>query len=273
MDQLHTGALINLDSQPERLAAMQTQLAALGLSERYERLSAIVGTAHAGSKLPPGALGCFLSHRRALDMARPGTFLHLLEDDVVLSRHFEPAVRAAVDAGALAGYDLIFTGLIVVPSDFQLLRQLESAYAANTRSAVPSFGVFDLKGFMFAGTGSYLVNPAALPKVRRLLDEALNGPMNQPIDLLYRSAAWDGRLRMGCFFPFLTTTRVDAVSTSAIRPADRTAQALDVLSAAFYAEADHGQLSKLVAPAVPNKRLDVVAAALRVMLADDFRLS
>jgi GR25 family glycosyltransferase involved in LPS biosynthesis len=265
----YSGVLINLDSQAERLAAMHAGLEVAGLLERYERLSAVVGSARQGSRLSPGAMGCFLSHRRTIDMAKPGSFLHVLEDDVQLSRYFDSAVRAAIGAEALANYDIVFTGLIVVPSDLLMLRGLESAFVQNTRSNVPSFGILDLKGFMFAGTGSYLVNPASVAKVRRLLDDALNGPMNQPIDLLYRSAIWDDRLRAGCFFPFLSTTRVDAVATSTIRPADRTAQMLDVLSAAFYVDADYGQLARAIAPPAANKRLDVVTAALRVMFSED----
>ena len=269
MDPSYSGVLINLDSQAGRLAAMRAGLKALGLLDRYERLSAVVGSTQPGSKLSPGAMGCFLSHRRALDSAKPGVFLHILEDDVDLSRHFDAAVRAAIGAGALANHDIVFTSLIVIPSDFQMLRGLESAYVQNMRSSVPLFGILDLKGLMFAGTGSYLVNPASVVQVRRLLDDALNGPMNQPIDLLYRSAAWDGRLRAGCLFPFLTATRIDAVESSAIRPGDRTAQTMDLLSSAFYVEADCGRLLKSLAPVAPNRRLDLVAAALRVMLADD----
>ena len=269
MEPSYSGVFINLDSHTTRREAVEAQLASLGLTQNYQRLSAVVGTAKPGSRLPPGAIGCFLSHRRSLEASKQGTFLHVLEDDIDLSRYFDSAVRAAIRAGALSHYDVIFTGLTLLPNDFQMLRGLEASYAQTVRSKVPSFGVLDLKGALFAGTGSYLVNPASLERVRALLDDALSGPMNQPIDLLYRSAAWDGLLRAGCLFPFLTAPRIGAATTSAIRPADKTARTLDILSSAFYVEADYARLAAALGPVERNQRLDLVAGALRVMLAGD----
>ena len=271
MKPVYNSVLINLDSRPERLATMQDRLAALGLSDRCQRLSAVVGSARPGSRLSPGAIGCFLSHRRALDMARPGTFLHILEDDVEISRHFDAGISRLAAAGKLSNLDLIFTGMIVIPNDFYTLRLLEAAYVRNTRSQPPSLDIINLKGFLFAGTGSYLVNPAALVKVSRLLDTALKGPMDAPIDLLYRKAIWDGHLRAGCLFPFLTATRLDATATSAIKATDQKAYLLDTFSTVFYLDADYESLAEAVLPVAENKRLDVIAAALRVMLSGDFK--
>jgi hypothetical protein len=63
------------------------------------------------------------------------------------------------------------------------------------------------------------------------------------------------------------------VSSSAIRPDDRAAQTLDILSSAFYVEADCAQLAAALAPVARNQRLDLIASALRVMLASDFTFS
>jgi GR25 family glycosyltransferase involved in LPS biosynthesis len=191
----YTGVIINLDSRPERLAVMQKQLAVLGLAERYQRLSAVVGIERPGSPLPAGAVGCFLSHRRALHVARPGMFLHVLEDDVELSRQLAPALQAAIAAGALAKYDIIFTGLIVVPTNLHMLRWLESSFAQTIRSATPSFNIVDLKGFIFAGTGSYLVNPGSVGKVGRLLDERCRAGWISP--LTFSTAALPGTADCG----------------------------------------------------------------------------
>ncbi len=79
---------------------------------------------------------------------------HVLEDDAELS---ETALRRRGAQGQqLAPYDLIFTGVLVLPAGVNSFGPMVEAYRAAMRSNPPSFTLFDLgRGFMFAGTGSY----------------------------------------------------------------------------------------------------------------------
>lgn len=82
--------LINLDRSPGRLEFMRAQFEALGLA--VERVPAVDGSAidlapYAGSKLGPGEIGCFLSHRaiwkKLVDSGEERALV--FEDDVRLS--------------------------------------------------------------------------------------------------------------------------------------------------------------------------------------------
>lgn len=90
--------LINLDRSPERLAYMRGQLDRLGL--KAERLAGVDGSRidlapYAASRLRPGEIGCFLSHRAAWQslIDSDDERLLVLEDDVRLSAAL-PAVLA-----------------------------------------------------------------------------------------------------------------------------------------------------------------------------------
>ena len=82
------GLYINLDRSTERRDAMEKQLDRLGLSSFYARFPAIDGASlnSPRSAIKQGENGCFQSHYRALLSARPrGKFVHMLEDDALLS--------------------------------------------------------------------------------------------------------------------------------------------------------------------------------------------
>lgn len=89
--------IINLDSQPRRLAFMKKQFSILGMEVEkipavngYDKNSIKYAPVASYSFLPGGEVGCFESHRRAwkkiVDENLPGAFI--LEDDVVVSSDF-----------------------------------------------------------------------------------------------------------------------------------------------------------------------------------------
>jgi len=105
--------LINLDRSPGRLEFMQAQFDALGLA--VERVSGVDGSAidltpYQGSRLTPGEVGCFLSHRaiwqKLVDSSEERALV--MEDDVRLSDALP---------GLLVGTDWIPPGAGVVKLD------------------------------------------------------------------------------------------------------------------------------------------------------------
>src|SRR5262245_66013074 len=93
------GLYINLDRSTERRAAMERQLDRYGLAPFYARFPAIDGAALNAprSTINTGETGCFHSHYRALLSARPrGTFVHIVEDDAVLSESVRPVIEQAI---------------------------------------------------------------------------------------------------------------------------------------------------------------------------------
>ena len=98
----YCGAFINLDRSPERRCDIETQLRTFKIADRYARFPAIDGDAlddYRGA-LRRGEVGCFLSHFRALERMRvAGTHVHIMEDDVLLSRQLAPMIDFTIAQG------------------------------------------------------------------------------------------------------------------------------------------------------------------------------
>lgn len=180
-----------------------------------------------------------------------------------------------IAGGAMAPYDLVYTHVMIVPNDVTAIGRLKTAWDETTKHSPPAFGLFDLKGFWFAGAASYFVNPRSRAKVRALLQETLVGAeLRQPVDLLYRSAIWDGRLRGACVFPFLTTLSPEAAVTAQTRERDRATAAVDLLTTAFYADLDLEtavRRAETLADDRTDPHLDLLATILRGILASPLR--
>ena len=105
--------VINLDHDTDRRARVERRLAELGL--RWERLSAVDGrrldpchehlidhdtNAARGLEFSPGAIGCWLSHRRAQRMVAEGVepMALILEDDIAIADDL-PNVLERIERG------------------------------------------------------------------------------------------------------------------------------------------------------------------------------
>ncbi len=102
--------VLNLARAPQRLAAMQARLAALGIA--FTRIEGVDGATLAADALAtltrvnryykplrPGEVGCYLGHVEALRsfLASPAHFCLLLEDDACFEDGFLPALHAALE--------------------------------------------------------------------------------------------------------------------------------------------------------------------------------
>jgi hypothetical protein len=66
------------------------------------------------------------------------------------------------------------------------------------------------------GSESYLVSSKAVKKVLSILSNGLEAGPQLPIDLFIRREAHEGRLRLGCIFPFVTSIQFDEVGRSTL---------------------------------------------------------
>ncbi len=213
----YRGLFINLDSSVARRHRVEAELVKYHLQDRYARFPAVDGR---GLTSPPGPMtagehACFQSHYRALESAKAtnGT-IHILEDDVVLSPQLEQIVSAFDTGGMLDYFDLVFTdtGLGL---DILLLRRLKTLFDSYRQSQRPKFDVLDFNSVYQAGFQSYLVPGKSLDKVLSALRRGLDAGPNVPVDIFVRQEAQEGRLRLGCIFPFVTSVQLgEAAATT-----------------------------------------------------------
>lgn len=241
----YRGLYINLDRSTDRRGEMERQFAALGLADRYRRFAALEGGAPgaaSGAALAPGEVGCFRSHVAALESARDERrFVHVVEDDILVSRDLAPYLDEAIGAGRLDGFDVLLTDMYV-SCDLRLIKMLASKYAEAMETGRPRFSIMNLgKLRSFASMTSYLVNPAAIARLLDLYRREMAAGPRQPVDLFLRDQVAAGALRAGCVFPFLTSVKLERIAGNVItgRQADpRSALVMACIRYSFYVERD-----------------------------------
>jgi GR25 family glycosyltransferase involved in LPS biosynthesis len=159
----------------------------------------------------PGALGsaakaCFASHRAViaahLEDEAP---LFVAEDDTVFSR----GAFAAVDRllGQAHDWDVLFT-------DVALCDLAMMVHLSRRRDALVAAGevlAANLAGRNFFGANAYVVRGSAKRRLHDLLSEP--AALDRPYDLFLRDLAAQGRLKLGCAFPFVTRLSAHAEAT------------------------------------------------------------
>jgi GR25 family glycosyltransferase involved in LPS biosynthesis len=254
------GRYINMDASVDRRAALEDQFQRFGVSGRYTRFAGVNGHALDRSRtlLTPGELGCFMSHYRCiLETDAPDHHIHVVEDDVV----FAPQTSFLLDQlvnDFPADCDLMFTD-IFVPGLLNAIYDLVKAYRqAGMMEArrlppeqrMPKFLIYpDLRGTPFGATASYLVNSKSRDKVIGLLEAELAQGPTQPIDMIYRALANQGRLTARCAIPFLTSVDPAQVCDNTITgrlQETASAMAFYVLRAFFFIARDDARLMEIM---------------------------
>jgi GR25 family glycosyltransferase involved in LPS biosynthesis len=217
------GLYINLDRSPERRRNIESQLAEFGLLDRYARFPAVDGSTvnHGGSPLKPGEIGVFLSHHHALEQARTrGQYVHILEDDALLTRHLPVVIEDAIRMNLFERYDLLFTDS-VVNCHLGLMKNLTAGF---DQTNIPETGslrlsdlkVMDLAQIFFASFQSYVVGARSIARVLALYDQEIANGIKTPIDIFVQQQVLGGKLRAACVFPFLTIGRIEDITASTI---------------------------------------------------------
>jgi glycosyl transferase family 25 len=160
---------INLDRSPDRRAFMEDQFEKLGLSAT--RIAAVDGFAlnaaqMAGAMLPPGELGCFMSHRLAwkafLDTDKPHAII--LEDDVRLGEYLS----------------MLASSSRWIPDDADIVRLETLGRRIGISTAMRAIPGGNISRLLTrdVGTAGYLLNRR---EAARLLSEE---PMIKAVDLI-----------------------------------------------------------------------------------------
>jgi GR25 family glycosyltransferase involved in LPS biosynthesis len=215
----YTGLYINLDRSMDRRRTMEDQLRRFNLAGRYARFAAIDARDIAASgQIQPGEAACFQSHYQALLKGRSsGSAVHILEDDVLLSQYLEEAARTIVASNLFDRFDIVFTDTFVHTDVMQLgfYKQAFDHALAGGRNEM-KFTVIDLAQRHLACMSSYFVAAKSVDKVLAIYREELERGPRMPVDFCVRLAAQENRLRVGCWFPFVTSIMLEYVTSSTI---------------------------------------------------------
>ena len=244
MRMAYLGYYINLDRSRDRRAAIEAQLARLGLAQRYRRFAAVDGALpeYAGSRLTPGELGCFASHYQLLRQNLDSTeHLHVIEDDVVLAGCTAHVVEQVVGSEMIEDYDLLFTDM-AVPVDFKFYREARTRYARQVRRSADG-GATTVEFSLFpyiSCTASYVVNRKSIGLLCDILGGELERGASEPIDLTLRLKVREGRLRARCLFPFITSVVPDQFAKTVIRGGrdELSDFAMELVRHSFFVECD-----------------------------------
>jgi hypothetical protein len=283
------GLYINLDRSDARRAAMEAQLAALGLTDRYRRFAAIDGKTlpPSRSELRHGELGAFFSHRRALESARSsaGAAVHIMEDDALLSEHVRPVIEDAIAAGLFQRFDILFTDVLAAPH-LGMLKGLKGVFdridvPATRPLRLSDLQVLDLAGQNFSCLTSYVVGANSFDRMLGLYAaEGENGP-TKPVDLFVRDCILSGKLRAAFLFPFITSFRLEEIAGSTIGgsmvAANPSVIVLAVLRYLFFVNRDCARAKAFLDAATKENRRptnphhDMIVQALEFIMSDDFQ--
>jgi GR25 family glycosyltransferase involved in LPS biosynthesis len=240
----YVGRYINLDRSPERRAAMEAQFARLDPVASYDRFPAVDGKQYGltGPGLTDGELGCLMSHHRLLQMhLDSASHLHILEDDIVMARRTVSFVEQVVGSGMLDDWDILFTET-TVPMVVAWCAEGRALYrdmikrAEDGTAAKVEFRLIQYFGVM----ASYLVNRRSVRTICDILGQELDRGARSPVDLLIRTKAREGKLRVRSLFPVITLIRPGAIP-STVRDgveASKSRLAMELHRHSYFVEAD-----------------------------------
>jgi GR25 family glycosyltransferase involved in LPS biosynthesis len=240
----YVGWYINLDRSPERRAQMEAQLARLDPVARYTRFPAVDGNAYGltGHTLTDNELGCLMSHHRLLQMHQDSaSHLHIVEDDIIMARRTVSFVEQIVGSGLLDDWDILFTET-TVPMVVAWCAEGRALYrdmierAADGTAARVEFRLIQYVGVM----ASYLVNRRSVRTICEIIDQELDRGARIPIDLLIRTKAREGKLRVRSLFPFITSIRPGAIPSTVREGIElpKSRLAMELHRHSYFVEAD-----------------------------------
>ena len=272
------GRYINLDRSPERRLEVERQLDQLGLAARYERFPARDGRVITDRPefASRNEVGCYRSHLEAIQRgAAPDHWLHIIEDDVVLSRYLPQVFDRLMVDDAFQGFDIIFTNVLALFSvqptaEWRLLFDRAVTMTPDGRvTGVNSFSAVALDHIPFYLATSYVIHPRAIAKVADLLAEKFVQPQFEPVDIVIARLANAGVLKAACTLPFFSAPQLLGAST--IRYGlDPTRRAHMFMEWALFADRDPARLravlAQLAAEKMQSPTADLIADAYRHLL-------
>jgi glycosyl transferase, family 25 len=236
------GFFINLDRSEPRREHMEGELRRVGI-DWVTRFSAIDGrnlVPPPECKLSAGELACFHSHLQIIETTPADSFTMILEDDVQLSDDL-PLVLRPEQLEGLASYDVVFLDCQPFWATHTLLmmwaslkRQLIDPTQLLDETAarrVRGVDIHDASQVYCWGLQSYLVTPKGKKSLPPLLHETLDRGPPGPVDILFKHAMSDGRLKGAVLMPFLATPLLESHEGTTIEQRSLSSDKLAIVSA------------------------------------------
>jgi hypothetical protein len=128
---------------------------------------------------------------------------------------------------------------------------------------------------------SYIVGAKSIDRILALYRAELEKGPTKPVDLFLRDCVFEGRLRAGLLFPFITSFRLDEIAGSTIAEGSQIASpsvmVLAVLRYLFFVGRDLGYAKACLDAATKQNRREtdphnaMMAQALEFVLSADFQ--
>src|SRR5208282_3911986 len=170
------GFYINLDRCEQRRRRTEAELRKLGPTHRYERFRAIDGrNVTEWPELKNRAeLGCYLSHLGVIRQnAEFDGWLHVMEDDIRISRFANAALAVITSLDTFAQFDILFN-CVMIKSNLHFTQILQKVFdnsvvatALGNVTALRKISAVPLNVDFFSAV-SYLVNPRAIARTADL---------------------------------------------------------------------------------------------------------
>lgn len=219
------GRYISLSSSQQRRQQLEQHLQTLGVQEHYSWFPAVRGDAQAAAArgLRSGEWGLWQSWLNLLqeELRRPAStddWLHIVEDDAELSRHF--LVFCQQLKPGVPNFDLLFTDMYVNPSIHRSLSKEHKRLLAN--------GEIQFKTDLYSGcTASVLIHRDRIPAVLRCLQDSVNAnePL-LPLDNQLRRLFHARQLRFARTAPFITGVQFEGIAESTIQEREQQDQSV-----------------------------------------------
>lgn len=210
------GKYINLDNSLSRRVDIEKQINEFRLTKEYERFNAQRSNQEeaASRGLKIGELGLWKSWIKLLEdeskvSEKDYDYLHIIEDDVILSREFNQFVNKLTSMRP--GYDILVTDMYVNPSIYKYLNQ---EHEKNKEKKICKIYKDNYTGC----TASLLIHKENLDKIKNLLTEVYSQNISLlPLDNYFRALIKKKRLIVARCAPFLTTINIDCIQVSTIQ--------------------------------------------------------
>jgi GR25 family glycosyltransferase involved in LPS biosynthesis len=213
------GFYINLDGSTDRRALIESNIEAIGAQRVIHRYPAQTGDDRAAG-ISRHELGCFLSHQGIIEQAQDDDLTLIFEDDVHIPANFVRTFPTIIKRANRSSWDVIFLSQTLDYNDVNTLHHVIAAKRKLVGMDRPDFNDFRLLDgarWYRWGAFAYVINPAALPKLRAQIRQAAEEGYRLPIDNLYAQLGKSGALETKVAFPYLVGIHENLASTMADR--------------------------------------------------------
>jgi hypothetical protein len=179
-----------------------------------KRFAAVQGRSNVES-VSDAELGCFLSHRAAVNSATTGAHCLILEDDVLLPPPFQRWMSHVLGQRGLAHWDVLFLGQTI---DFQDVRRVKDLIGRKRALGEGQYALLDGVYWYKWGTFAYVIHRESLAKIQGIFNAVDATLLEQPIDSWFGKLIRAKRLTSRIVFPYIVGLNTSFASSISDRP-------------------------------------------------------